>query len=155
MKKTNKLFHLKYTLLCTISCLIYQSCITHKHKSAKKNYLEGLYCTEKTPSDTGGFYREYLEFKKDGSVISMTSSLKCDTVDKLINKNYAEIGKYTIIKNDSIIFTFINNRVNKNEYKAVYRGRIINNKKLNFTSTIQYKEGKPYQLIPTYYLYCL
>ncbi len=150
MKKTKNLILLLLFICWVISNLII-SCKTNKNTNRKK-YLEGLYRTEKIPSDTGGYYRNYLEFKNDGTVISMACALECDSVTKLITKNYAEIGKYIIIKNDSIKFTFINNRINQNEYKSTYRGIRINNK-LTFVSTIQYKGGKPYQL-PSTYLHC-
>lgn len=121
------------------------------NKNVKKKYLEGTYCTDKIPSDTGGFYRNCLRFKDDGTVISMASSLECDSTNKSIHKNYAEIGRYTIIKNDSIKFTFINNRINQNEYKAIYRGIRVNNTELKFVITVQYKGGKPYRLTSTYF----
>lgn len=148
MKGINILYRLILIALSIISTIIY-SCKTSKKISSNKYYLEGLYCTEKTPSDTGGYYRKYLKFKNDGTVFSLTSTLECDSVKKLISKNYAETGNYTFINKDSIKFTFINNRVNQNEYTAIYRGK-INNKNLKFVTTIQYKGLKPYPLISTY-----
>lgn len=114
--------------------------------------MEGLYCTEKMPADIGDPYRCYLKFEKDGTVISMNSSLECDTINELIEKYWAETGKYTRTKNDSLKFTFINNRVNNNEYTAKFKTIVAKNNSLNFIEIIKYKGNTPYKKISSYKL---
>ncbi len=147
----NNFYSLKFIALC-ISIIIMYSCKTSEKNSAKKYYLEGLYCTEKMPADIGEPYRIYLKFKKDGTVISMNSSLECDTIKKLIDNNWAETGKYIRDKNDSLNFTFTNNRVNNNEYTSKYKAIISKDGSLNFVEIIKYKGNTPYKKSSNYRL---
>lgn len=147
MKAINKSFY----SLFIISFIIY-SCKTSEKNSTKKYYLEGLYCTEKMPADIGEPYRIYLKFKKDGTVISMNSSLECDTVNELIENNWAEIGKYIRTKNDSLNFIFTNNRVNNNQYTSKYKAIVAKDGNLNFVEIIKYKGNTPYKKSSNYRL---
>ncbi len=142
-----------YACLCIGFAIVYFSCNTTKTTTTKHNYLEGLYRTEKMPADIGEPYRGYLKFKKDGTVMIMNSSLECDTVNKIIENGYAQVSNYSLITNDSIKFTFVNNRVNNQEYTAKYIGVISKEKSLKFTVMTIRKGGKPYKEIESY-TYC-
>ncbi len=132
-------------LFVLVASVIIYSCKTSKGATKLKIvYLEGVYQTEKMPADIGAPYRLYLKFKKDGTVLSMSSPIECDSINTKIEKNWAEKATYTIFKTDSIKFIFINNRVNNGEYTATYKAKITSLEKLDFRATISRKGDKPY-----------
>lgn len=147
-----KKFNFKLLLLIKLLAFIVSSCTINKSNKTLKKYIEGVYCSDMLPSDVGPPYRIYYKFTKEGQVLSMNSSFNCDSVIKIIDKDFAESSTYTLKGNDSLKFKFINNRVNNNKYMPINSGKLKPNKTMRIVSIIKYIDDDPYRVENDYIL---